>query len=182
MDFSDESELYEDDVHEIRPYMFEPRIEIQNQEAEQSESDSDSSDNSSDDSYIGNVDDWCECGCCVNMPSANERKCCQSTNIVDGKAEAEGVPCITLHEGFQVNCLNIHVLETSYYEFVHDHGPREENQEIHELYRYLAYRRFTRWVYGLLSKKCRRVIPACAVNAIRTQFPSEQYSGFQYPQ
>lgn len=58
MDFSDESELYEDDVHEIRPYMFEPRIEIQNQEAEQSESDSDSSDNSSDDSYIGNVDDW----------------------------------------------------------------------------------------------------------------------------
>jgi hypothetical protein len=51
---------------------------------------------------------------------------------VDGKAEAEGVPCITLHEGFQVNCLNIHVLETSYYELIHNNGPREENQEIHE--------------------------------------------------
>ncbi|XP_060607910.1 uncharacterized protein LOC132760038 [Ruditapes philippinarum] len=160
--------------------MFEQRIEIQNQEAEQSESDSDSLDNSSDDSYIGNVDDWC--GCCVNMPSAHERKCCQSTNIVGGKTEAEGVPCITLQEGFQVNCLNIHVLKTSYYEFVHDHGPREENQEIHELYRYLACRRFTRWVYGLLPKNCRRVITACAVNAIRTQFPSAQYSGFEYPQ
>ncbi|KAH3818144.1 hypothetical protein DPMN_119740 [Dreissena polymorpha] len=66
------------------------------------------------------------------MPTAHERRCCQSTNIVDGKAEAEGVPCITLQEGCQVNCLNIHVLETSFYEYKHDYGPREEGQQIHE--------------------------------------------------
>ncbi|XP_060573125.1 P2X purinoceptor 7-like [Ruditapes philippinarum] len=180
MDFSDDSEIYDEEVNEIRPYMYEPRAVSQE---EQSVSDSDSEfEDSSDDSFNGNVDEWCECGCCIHMPTAHERKCCQSTNIVDGKAESEGVPCITLHEGFQVNCLNIHVLETSYYEFIHNNGPREENQEIHELYRYLAYRRFTRWVYGLLPRKCRRVIPACAVNAIREQFPSEEYSGFRYPQ
>ncbi|KAH3720678.1 hypothetical protein DPMN_063582 [Dreissena polymorpha] len=66
------------------------------------------------------------------MPTAHEIRCYQSTNIVDGKAEAEGVPCITLHMGFQVNCLNIHVLETSFYESIHDYGPREEGQKIHE--------------------------------------------------
>ncbi|XP_052238339.1 P2X purinoceptor 7-like [Dreissena polymorpha] len=180
MDFSDESDHYEDELHEIRPYMFEPRAESQETYIPSESDEGNFEEANSDGSYIGNVDDWCECECCVNMPTAHERRCCQSTNIVDGKAEAEGVPWITLHEGFQVNCLNIHVLETSFYEFIHDYGPREE--QVHELYRYLAYRRFTRWVYGLLGKKFRRVIPSCAVNAIREQFPSEEYSAFRYPQ
>lgn len=50
------------------------------------------------------------------------------------------------------------------------------------VYRYIAYRRFTRWMYGLLGRKQRKVIPSCAVMAIRDRFPSEEYCGFKYPQ
>lgn len=66
------------------------------------------------------------------MPSADERRCCLNTNVVDGKIQAAEINCITEHEGFQVNCLNVHVLETSYYDYVLERGPLEEDQEIHE--------------------------------------------------
>lgn len=116
------------------------------------------------------------------MPTLEESKCCQNTNVVDGKLEAENISCITKHDGFRANCLNIHVLEASYYDYVLQSGLPEENQRIHELYRHIAYRRFTRWVYGLLGKRIRKVIPSCAVVAIREAFPSEEYCGFRYPQ
>lgn len=48
-------------------------------------------------------------------------------------------------------------------------------------YRHIAYRRFVRWIWGFLGRKNRKILPSCAVNAIRNQFPSQQYSGFQYP-
>lgn len=66
------------------------------------------------------------------MPTVIENKCCRNTNIVDGKIEEEDLTCITDHEGFIVNCLNRHVLETSYYEYVQENGPLEENEHIHE--------------------------------------------------
>jgi hypothetical protein len=72
-------------------------------------------------------------------------------------------------------------------ESVNDHlPPYSVIEDIHflffRLYRYIAYRRFTRWVYGLLGKRNRRVVPACAVKAIREAFPSEEYAGFKYPE
>lgn len=47
--------------------------------------------------------------------------------------------------------------------------------------RYAAYRQFTWWTHGYLGKKVRRVIPACAVTAIRTEFPDSNgvYTGFK---
>ena len=48
------------------------------------------------------------------------------------KADAKGVHCITESDGFIANCLNIDVLETSYWEFRQDNGPPLENQQIHE--------------------------------------------------
>ena len=56
----------------------------------------------------------------------------QNTNVVDGKLEEENISCITDHDGFRANCLNIHVLETSYYDYVLQSGLPEENQRIHE--------------------------------------------------
>ncbi|ELU09326.1 hypothetical protein CAPTEDRAFT_198930 [Capitella teleta] len=38
-------------------------------------------------------------------------------------------------------------------------------------YRCAAYRQFTWWVYAVLGARIRRVVPACAVNAIRKAFP-----------
>lgn len=66
------------------------------------------------------------------MPTRRECKCCRNTNVVDSKVEEADLKCITEHEGFQVNCLNQYVLETTYYEYVQDNGPLEDNAMIHE--------------------------------------------------
>jgi hypothetical protein len=54
------------------------------------------------------------------------------THVVDDKILEAEIECITLHEGFQANCLNQYVLETSYYEYVQENGPLEEDQLIHK--------------------------------------------------
>ena len=65
------------------------------------------------------------------MRNLRESKCCQTTNVVDGRLEELDINCITEHEGFRVNCLNHHVLEVAYYDYVIQEGPREEHQRIH---------------------------------------------------
>ena len=47
-------------------------------------------------------------------------------------------------------------------------------------FRYAAYRSFINLIYGKLGKKRRKVIPCCAVLAIRRTFPEENgvYEGF----
>jgi hypothetical protein len=52
------------------------------------------------------------------MSTKRESKCCKDTHIVDDKILEAEIECITLHEGFQANCLIQYVLETSYYEYV----------------------------------------------------------------
>ena len=47
--------------------------------------------------------------------------------------------------------------------------------------RFIAYQQLTRWCWGWLGKSVRVVLPSFAVKAIRDAFPSEQYSGFEYP-
>ncbi|KAH3734664.1 hypothetical protein DPMN_041104 [Dreissena polymorpha] len=58
MDFSDESDHYEDELHEIRPYMFEPRAESQETYIPSESDEGNFEEANSDGSYIGNVDDW----------------------------------------------------------------------------------------------------------------------------
>lgn len=56
----------------------------------------------------------------------------------------------------------------------------EWNFEMNEL-RKAAYRQFTLWKYGKLSKGDRRVVPSCCVKKVREAFPSESghYMGFR---
>lgn len=49
------------------------------------------------------------------------------------------------------------------------------------VYRHIAYRRFVLWIWHRLGRGNRKIIPACVVTKIRSVFPSEQYTGFQYP-
>ncbi|KAH3749176.1 hypothetical protein DPMN_183667 [Dreissena polymorpha] len=56
MDFSDESDHYEDELREIRPYMYEPRAESQEIDIPIESDESEIEEANSDDSYIGNVD------------------------------------------------------------------------------------------------------------------------------
>lgn len=48
------------------------------------------------------------------------------------------------------------------------------------MYRYVAYRRFVRWIWHRLGKNMRRILPSCVVTVIRNTFPSEEYTGFKY--
>lgn len=48
-------------------------------------------------------------------------------------------------------------------------------------YRYTAYRQLTRWCWGWLGRSVRVVLLACAVNKIRETFPSDTYTGFNFP-
>jgi uncharacterized protein YfeS len=43
--------------------------------------------------------------------------------------------CITEHPGFQSNCLDIYVLEASYYEFIQRDGPLGDD-ELADIHRY----------------------------------------------
>ena len=54
---------------------------------------------------------------------------------------------------------------------------------LHNTLRYLAYRRFVRWVFFKLGRNNRKVIPCCAVKEIQKTYPAEnsQYKGFDYP-
>ncbi|XP_060069478.1 P2X purinoceptor 7-like [Ylistrum balloti] len=169
----------------IHPYMYEPETSNNDDHI-----DSDSSDCSEELHIRGDEDDvdsmasdqpvgeWCSCNMCSHMSTEDERKCCQDMSILEEKLTDIG--CITQHEGFIANCLNMHVLETSYYEYAETHGPGRQ-EDIHRKYRLVAYRRFIRWTWKVLGKKNRQVIPSCAVTAIRKQFPSQQYTGFKYP-
>ncbi|KAL3868176.1 hypothetical protein ACJMK2_041009 [Sinanodonta woodiana] len=160
----------------IQPYMYEP-MTSQNQADDYISLEP--SDNDEDEEELLQNPSQCSYGNCIHMETPRENKCCRHKNIVDGKIEENGLQCITDHEGFVVNCLNRHVLETSYYEYLQENGPLEENELIQEVYRYLAYRRFVRWVYQRLGKNNRRILPSCVVTKIRTVFPPQQYCGFK---
>ncbi|KAL3857965.1 hypothetical protein ACJMK2_012589 [Sinanodonta woodiana] len=161
----------------IQPYMYEP-MTSQNQtdddiSLEPSDSDEDEEELLQNPSQhlepSEPIGDWCTCGNCIHMETPRENERCRHTNIVDGKMEEDGLQqwrsnsfCIV------VNCLNRHVLETSYYEYLQENGPLEKNELIHE------------YVYQRLGKNNRRILPSCVVTKIRTVFPSQQYCGFKY--
>ena len=51
---------------------------------------------------------------------------------------------------------------------------------LHRRYRYIAYRQFVRWRFGVLSKNIRVPIPSCVATAIRAVEAGESFEGFHY--
>uniref|UniRef100_M3XJS4 P2X purinoreceptor 7 intracellular domain-containing protein n=1 Tax=Latimeria chalumnae TaxID=7897 RepID=M3XJS4_LATCH len=123
----------------------------------------------------------CLCGYCQPMPTRPESICCREVSELSSKITHD-MRCITQLSGFQVNCLDPEVLELSFYEYLEYEGPIGDAEQIHEIYRYIAYRRLARWIWHRLGRGNRRPLPSCAVKKIREQFPSEEYTGFQYAQ
>jgi hypothetical protein len=66
------------------------------------------------------MDKGVECLCCHEIPQVKE------------KIDSKGLKCITEHEGFHGNCLNVDVLSVSLYEFTESDGPIDDNEPIHE--------------------------------------------------
>ncbi|XP_035981315.1 uncharacterized protein LOC118556871 [Fundulus heteroclitus] len=139
----------------VQPYAFEPlvrrELRVNTEESGESRSSDDghasrltssSSDSeSASEEYIDDRShrltntDWCKCGNCVIMPTVDECKCCTETHLVDQEVESAGLQCITLHEGFQGNCLNQYVLKASFVEFLEGHGPLGNDEPVNEIYR-----------------------------------------------
>lgn len=168
-------------VMDIRPYMFEPPAECVNQENSPQSSEESESDTEDNLGHRRNGTIWCECGSCEVMPTEAECICCSEIPVIDHIRDYFGIECITRHQTFIDNCLNIRVLEVSLYDYIQSDGPIDDNEPINEVYRYVAYRRFVLWVWQRLGKGNRKILPACVVSKIRDIFPSEQYTGFKYP-
>ncbi|XP_064646814.1 uncharacterized protein LOC135499789 [Lineus longissimus] len=166
----------------VEPYMFEPLISLDHNESDHSdESDEEVEDERPE--RAGNRK-WCDCGNCTAQITGTESMCCSDYSPVLAKKESyepDGVACITLHPGFASNCLDRYVLESAMYEFIQDQGPIGNDQPMHKLWRYLAYRRFVRWCWQRLGKKQRLPLPVCARDKIRSTWPSDEYTGFRYP-
>ncbi|OWF56374.1 uncharacterized protein LOC110448431 [Mizuhopecten yessoensis] len=118
----------------INPYMYEPETSNNDDHVDSDSSDCFEELNLSDQSDADTVasdqpvGEWCSCGMCSHMPTEEERKCCHGMSIFEEKLA--NIDCITQHEGFIANCLNLHVLETSYYEYADTHGPGAQ-EDIH---------------------------------------------------
>ncbi|GFO22874.1 P2x purinoceptor 7 [Plakobranchus ocellatus] len=118
------------------------------------------------------------CNNCAQVQHQWEELYCHSAQFDLLRGE-EG--CITLKRGFILNCTEIEVVRTSAYDFIDDWGPLGEDEPKHRIYRHIAYHRFIRWVFGLLKKKDRRMLPSYVLAKIRKTFPSQVYTGLKYP-
>ncbi|KAL3857216.1 hypothetical protein ACJMK2_011908 [Sinanodonta woodiana] len=180
---SDDSDV--DDIPEveysINPYMYEPEVLSDTDTDENDSSDSDTGDDvetqveyrhPGEEAHLLENTNWCLCSKCMLMTNQEENICCHSQSILEEKSEECSSTCITSHDGFIAKCLNIHVLETSFYEYVQENGRLSENDQIRIVYRHIAYRRFIN----------RKILPSCVVSMIRKTFPSDAYTGLKYPQ
>lgn len=139
------------------------------------------------------VDSWCSCGNCnrVLLQNLSECYCC---NELDGCKEAmssdvvlqdlpEGttIKCITDHPGFKPVCLEKWSLRMAADKFRTKTKQRYQQTGTEESYlRSVAYREFSRLVYGFLGNK-RIPLPGCAYTAIRKKFQGgtdESFTGF----
>ncbi|XP_066273287.1 uncharacterized protein [Branchiostoma lanceolatum] len=185
----------EDAVGALLPYRFEPYLSDEQSDEANSDSDEDA-DPGAAGGHGGEVDaqgggfpgeipmdverlqntEWCSCGGCVNSPTVRESVCCrEQMRVCERREKHPGVVCITQHRGFAQVCLSEDVLETAYLALREDHAVNFGN----DWKRYTAYRQFVRWCYEHLGKSVRVPLPSCAVAAIRSHFPSADYTGFR---
>ena len=82
--------------------------------------------------HILNNHTRCQCGKCEVMPTATECVCCQEISATAdkiGTSESSAIQCITDHEGFDAVCLNVWVLQTSYFTYRYHYGTRDVRDE-----------------------------------------------------
>ena len=110
---------------------------------------------------------WCICGKCRLMPSPDENKCCRQR------------PCVTQQPAFENIVLDREALSVAIVGRTDVLVDRSDFSN--EGYRFAAYRQFILWQNGYLGRGNRRVVPSCAIWAIRDKYPSHDgvYTGFK---
>ena len=58
--------------------------------------------------------------------------CCRERGIIFNLAHDLRLDCITQHPGYDGNCLNEYVVETSFYEFLEGYGHVGDDEPIHK--------------------------------------------------
>ncbi len=75
----------------------------------------------------------CQCGQCIDMPTAEECVCChdikQVTQIID---DGSDVKCIVHHEGFEAVCLNKYAVQVAVYQHKEDKPREMKGKSLHE--------------------------------------------------
>ena len=83
-----------------------------------------------------------------------------------------GNKCVTLSEGFKTVCLTKNVLKIALSALNNLRGDNL-TETSNYAYRYADYKQYTCWVHNNLGKEVCKVIPSCAVWAIRINYPSK---------
>ncbi|XP_030296359.1 P2X purinoceptor 7-like [Sparus aurata] len=156
----------------VQPFQFEPELDPEGEAPEETQTLRLQQD----------VSEWCSCGNCATMPTEVENVCCLEIPQVTRRLQEvdEEVSCMTDHPGLEPVCLNVYSLQNACQIYRADYGPLQL-RGIHHRYRYLAYRSFVSWCWGLLGGRIRAVIPVCVVLHIRREFPDAEghYVGFR---
>ena len=58
--------------------------------------------------------------------------CCHESDMVNYQREELDLQSITKHPGFEGNCINEYVLETSFWEYLADNGHVGDDEPVHE--------------------------------------------------
>ncbi|XP_050401003.2 P2X purinoceptor 7-like [Patella vulgata] len=105
--------------------------------------------------------DWCTCSHCREMPTDEEKLCCNMAPEF----------CISLRPELEQFCLEPGVLVIAN-NIRNDIFVRDADDNLNKQYRHAAYRQFIYWRFGRLGEGNRRVIPGCVVWRIREHYPS----------
>ena len=191
-------EIHCDNAHEIQSYMFEPNPGENQSESDNSESESSMSSEEEIDKEFEAINswrlstlEWCKCGHCDLMTKTIESFCCHEKAVeydeYDDKlksAEHQNFTCITELSSFLQN-ISQDVLDVDVLQYVEENWPLDDSDlaRMHKLYRLVAYRRCSRWIFHILGKKCRRPFPSCIYKCIREKFssPDGPYMHSKFP-
>ncbi|XP_041443287.1 P2X purinoceptor 7-like isoform X2 [Xenopus laevis] len=127
---------------------------------------------------LGNTN-WCLCGHCKPMPSIMESICCHDEPAIYANLPTED-GCIIHGDKFKTEFLVKERADWAYKitNFKLQKQPKEDKYM--RGLRQATYRSFSVWIYGYLGTGVRKVIPSCAVHAIRDAYPDPngKYVGF----
>jgi hypothetical protein len=149
----------------------------------------------------GNTQAWCLCGNCVQMPTNLELKCCcnervdlktifpeikDNNHCNDNNNRGQKATCCVMSWN---SILTTHVLHPVTLQLLWFNDRRYKgyagdqllfNNMTNKSYRFHAYRNYISFVHGHLGRGNRKVIPACVVAYIRSQWPEPDgnYRGF----
>eukprot|EP00057_Strongylocentrotus_purpuratus_P024696 XP_011679170.1 PREDICTED: uncharacterized protein LOC105445373 [Strongylocentrotus purpuratus] len=123
-----------------------------------------------------NTENWCKCGGhCEVLPSfgVGDCICCREIPKVVAEADMQSTLCITQAPSFHPAILDPISLYIAWQHFTEKwrRQARSFAARNNEKYRYVAYRQFVRWCWGILGKDIRVQLPACVQAKIKKTYP-----------